>query len=50
MVRSIFLRGFSYMDDHEVKFIRDSVTSNIEATEDGKRKVTWTNGTTKTTR
>lgn len=58
MVRSIFLRGFdqqcaeriaTFMDNHGVKFIRDSVPSNIEATGDGKRKVTWTNSSSKTT-
>ena len=37
------------MDNHGVKFIRDSVPSNVEATEDGKRKVTWTNASSKTT-
>jgi thioredoxin reductase (NADPH) len=50
MVRSILLRGFdqeianklgSYMEERGTKFIRGCVPSNIEATADGQRKVTW---------
>jgi len=50
MVRSIFLRGFdqemankiaNYMKNHGVKFLKKTIPSNIETTEDNKRKVTW---------
>lgn len=50
MVRSILLRGFDqeiaekigeYMINKGTKFIRGCVPDNIEATEDGRRRVTW---------
>jgi len=51
MVRSVLLRSFDqscavkvgkYMELRGTKFIYGSVPSNIEKTEDGKKKVTWT--------
>ena len=53
MVRSIFLRGFDQsianmiaanMQDHGTKFIKPATPSKIERQEDGKLKVTWTQG------
>lgn len=50
MVRSIFLRGFDqemankiadYMEQHHVKFIKNTIPFNIEKINNDKRKVSW---------